>query len=129
MITKIIKQAKVINRKYGKMYLLVGPTLNEKVYSNNLDVKMLEILPRKKTSYHYHDNSESIFLVLSGKLLAKINDNTFLIKEGDYVLVKSSVKHQFINDFDNKSFVMEIMTPPYAKNYTIYEENGGDYCD
>lgn len=104
MIAKIVKQAKVINRTYGRMYLLVGPSLNERYYSDNLDIKMLEILPGYKTSYHYHDNIESIFVVLSGKLLAKINDNILLLKEGD---------------------VMEIMTPPYTKEHTIYEENGG----
>ena len=129
MIAKIVKRAKVINRTYGRMYLLVGPSLNERYHSDNLDVKMLEILPGYKTSYHYHDNIENIFIVLSGKLLAKINDNILLLKKGDYILIKPYVKHQFINNFDNKSFIMEIMTPPYTKEHTIYEENGGAYYD
>ena len=125
MMGKMIKHAKVINRKYGKMYLLVGPALDENGYSLNLDIKILEILPRYKTSYHYHDNIESVFIVLSGKLVAKINDNTFIVEKGDYILIKPFIKHQLINESDDTAFVMEIMTPPYAKSHTIYEEEKG----
>ena len=129
MIHKIIKYAKVINRNYGKMYLLVGPALDNKFYSSKLDIKILEILPKHKTSYHYHENIESVFIVLTGKLSAKIDGSIFLLEKDDYVAVKPHVKHQFINNSENASFVMEIMTPPYTKKYTIYDEYGGVYQD
>lgn len=120
------EHAKVIKRIYGNMYLLVGPALDKEDFKTQmLDLKILEIYPKNKTSYHYHKITESFFLVLKGRIKARINDELYFLSEGKYVFVRNNIKHQFINDGTDIVYLIEIMVPPYRQRDKIWSEKGG----
>lgn len=59
----------------------------------------LEVLDPGKFScpYHFHHEEEELFLIMKGKAMVRQDDEFFEVKEGDLILFKTGVAHQFYN--------------------------------
>ena len=63
----------------------------------------LEILEPKTFScpYHFHLHEEELFIVFKGSAMVRQDDEFFEINEGDLIIFKSGVAHQFYNHTEN----------------------------
>ena len=63
----------------------------------------MQILDPKKFScpYHLHHHEEELFLVFKGSAMVRQNDEFFKISEGDLILFKVGIAHQFYNHTEN----------------------------
>lgn len=52
-------------------------------------------ITKKEVSTHYHQNPE-LFYILSGELEVRIDDQAFLMKSGDIILINANKRHQII---------------------------------
>lgn len=59
----------------------------------NRKLMQFTFIAKKEISTHYHQNPE-LFYILSGELEIKIDDQTFLMKSGDILLVNANKRHQ-----------------------------------
>lgn len=113
------RDAQEIERKYGVMKMLAG---GQKIETQNLDLRILEIKPNTATSKHHHLKSESIFYILYGKVEMEINDSIISLQQGDVVVVEPGETHLLKNTGNDKSFVIEAMSPPFTKTDIYYSE-------
>ena len=63
----------------------------------------MQILDSKSFScpYHLHHNEEELFLVFKGSAMVRQDNEFFKIDEGDLIIFKSGVAHQFYNHTKN----------------------------
>jgi uncharacterized cupin superfamily protein len=63
----------------------------------------IEILNPKSFScpYHKHQEEEELFIILKGAGTVRQDDEFYKVKEGDLVLFKTGVAHQFYNHTDS----------------------------
>ncbi|MCK6598988.1 MAG: cupin domain-containing protein [Bdellovibrionaceae bacterium] len=59
----------------------------------------VEILNPKSFScpYHFHHQEEELFIVLSGSAMVRQDDQYYEVTDGDLVIFKTGVAHQFYN--------------------------------
>jgi mannose-6-phosphate isomerase-like protein (cupin superfamily) len=102
------------NRKFlspasGIRYYLLNPNL-----SGPLEMIYNEFDPGSTTgSPSYTHPGVECGLILSGELVVKIKDETFLLKEGDSITFNSSDLHSLRNDSDVMCTCIWVNTPPW----------------
>jgi len=70
------------------------------------------LVPGSQVPYHYHNNRESIIIVISGEAIEVIEGKEIPIKVGDVLYVPAGEKHTTINR-SNKDFrYLEFYTYP-----------------
>ncbi|MGZ3802403.1 MAG: cupin domain-containing protein, partial [Bdellovibrio sp.] len=47
--------------------------------------------------YHFHDQEEELFIVLKGSAMVRQHEEFYEVNEGDLVIFKTGVAHQFYN--------------------------------
>jgi uncharacterized cupin superfamily protein len=59
----------------------------------------IEILNPKSFScpYHFHHHEEELFIALKGSVMVRQDNEFFEIKEGDLIVFKTGIAHQFYN--------------------------------
>ncbi len=57
--------------------------------------------------------SETFAYVLSGRVMVKLGNRTYVAKKGESIYYDASQKHQIINDFDGKSELILVVTESY----------------
>ncbi len=66
--------------------------------SKKLGFHIEELAPKSfSCPYHFHHQEEELFLALKGKAMVRQDGEFYEIVEGDLVLFKSGVAHQFYN--------------------------------
>ena len=79
--------------------------------------------PGNQVPYHYHENRESIIVVISGEATETVEGETFLIREGDVLFIPSREKHGMINESDEDVRYIEFWTYPHLTTDFIKVEN------
>ena len=51
--------------------------------------------------YHLHHHEEELFLVLKGSAMVRQDNEFFKVREGDLIIFKAGVAHQFYNHTEN----------------------------
>lgn len=75
---------------------------------------MITIEPGESTSKHEklsHDGEEC-GIVIKGSVLVKLDDEEYILNEGDSIYFDSSRKHLYMNVGDEVSVSIWAMTPP-----------------
>lgn len=57
--------------------------------------------------------SETFAYVLSGRVMVKLGNRTYIAKKGESIYYDASQKHQIINDYDGKSELILVATDSY----------------
>ena len=60
----------------------------------NLVVSSTTLNPGKSTSGHKHEGQEEVYLFIKGSGRMELDDESFVVKEGDTVLIKDGVFHR-----------------------------------
>ena len=71
-----------------------------------------------KVPYHYHNNRESIIIVISGEATEVIENQEIPIKPGDVLFIPAGEKHATINRSNQDFRYLEFFTfPPLAADF------------
>lgn len=68
--------------------------------------------PGNQVPYHYHENRESVIVVISGEAIEVIEGEEMVIKKGDIIFIPSGQKHMTINRSDQEFRYLEFYTRP-----------------
>jgi mannose-1-phosphate guanylyltransferase len=56
-----------------------------------------KLAPGSKIDYHYHNNRESVIILLSGEAIEMIEGKEIPLKAGDIIFIPAMVKHTIMN--------------------------------
>ena len=74
--------------------------------------------PVRYGRYHYHKKRECVFIVISGKATAKIEDKEYTIEAGDIIYLSAGEKHTITNESDEEFRFFEFYThPPHEADW------------
>ena len=74
--------------------------------------------PVRRGTYHYHEKRECLFVIISGKATAKINDKDYPIEAGDIIHLAAGERHTITNMSDEEFRFMEFYTnPPHEADW------------
>ena len=79
--------------------------------------------PGNQVPYHYHENRESIIVVISGEAMENVEGEEFPIRKGDVLFIPSMEKHGMINESDEDVRYIEFWTYPHLTTDFIKVEN------
>lgn len=92
-----IKSFNFENWTHGK-YSTRSAEISKLWESKKLGFHLEELAPKAfSCPFHFHHHEEELFLVLKGKAMVRENNKFYEITEGDLVLFKTGVAHQFYN--------------------------------
>lgn len=113
-------QAPIYKRAYGELQLLCGNTPGM-MRTEKADLKILRIEPGLETSHHYHLERESIFHVMSGKVLLRSSQAQIEreLTAGDTFIVEPCEDHVLKNVGTQEAVILEIESPPHASTDKI----------
>jgi len=81
---------------------------------NNSYVKIAKI-KGNDLPWHVHQKEDEFFFIIEGKLLMEIqNQDSFLMKEGDYYVVKRGIKHRISSEKECKIMLVEDKTTAHT---------------
>jgi mannose-6-phosphate isomerase-like protein (cupin superfamily) len=63
-------------------------------------------------TYHYHEHSDNIYLVLSGTIRSVVDGETLVLSEGDLMFIPAGSPHKTTNGGDVVARALEIYAPP-----------------
>ena len=115
-IFKSEEYIKMVNPTPGKPYR--PEILTEEHQAKNLGGMFGLLVAGSKVPYHYHNNRESIIIVISGEATEVIGNQEIPIKAGDVLFIPAGEKHATIN-WSNQDFrYLEFFTfPPLAADF------------
>ncbi|NWF93870.1 MAG: cupin domain-containing protein [Syntrophaceae bacterium] len=76
------------------------------------------LVPGSQVPYHYHNNRESIIVVISGEAIEVIEGKETPIKAGDVLFIPAGEKHTTINRSSKDFRYLEFFTcPPLSADF------------
>ncbi len=76
------------------------------------------LVPGGRVPYHFHNNRESIILIISGEATEVIEGREFPIKAGDVLFIPAGEKHTTINSSNHDLRYLEFFTfPPLTADF------------
>lgn len=88
---------------------------------------MFGLLPTGcRVPYHYHNNRESIIIVISGEATEIIEGEEIPMKAGDVIYIPAGEKHMTLNRSDKDFRYLEFFTcPPLTADFVEVKEKSG----
>jgi len=78
--------------------------------------------PVRHGRYHFHKKRECLFIIISGKATAKIDDRAYAIEAGDIIYLAAGEKHTITNESDEEFRFMEFYTnPPHEADWVAVQ--------
>ena len=65
---------------------------------NNLIVSKTILHSKQKTSGHNHKGQEEVYIFIGGSGFMQLDDEKFIVKAGDIVLIEDGVYHRVFNE-------------------------------
>jgi mannose-6-phosphate isomerase-like protein (cupin superfamily) len=78
--------------------------------------------------YHYHANSENVYVVLEGTVWAVVEGVKYVLEKDDVVFIPPGIKHAAGNGGDVPARVIEIYAPP-GPDFHIVDERPEAFDD
>ena len=76
-------------------------------------IKKIEVNPKSRLSYQYHNKRSEHWYVISGKGIVTINDEKFELSEGSTIKINKRDKHRVENKGTENLVFIEIQTGSY----------------
>lgn len=70
----------------------------------NLVLSSTRLHPGKQTTGHRHEGQEEVYMFIEGTGEMLLNENRFLVKSGDIVLIEDGVFHRVYNTSDKELY-------------------------
>ncbi|OLE53605.1 MAG: hypothetical protein AUG51_12115 [Acidobacteria bacterium 13_1_20CM_3_53_8] len=105
-------QAKIINTPHGSE---IRPLIDRTTSSIELCSLAEEVLPvGAKVGRHYHNETEEIYYILSGRGLMTVGDETRKVEAGDAIFIPLGQKHTLENNGDKPLTLLLVCGPAYS---------------
>jgi len=88
--------------------------------ARNVDVHMMVLKPGGSTDYHYHTESESVWIVLQGSAEAVIDGKEYRLEQNTVVFLSPNVRHKFRAVGNEEYRFIEIFSPPAADHVAAH---------
>jgi quercetin dioxygenase-like cupin family protein len=76
------------------------------------------LVPGSQVPYHYHNDRESIIIVISGEAIEVVEGKETPIKAGDILFIPAGEKHSMINRSNQDFRYLEFFTfPPLSADF------------
>ena len=76
------------------------------------------LVPGSQVPYHYHQNRESILIIISGEGIEIVEGEEFTVKAGDILFIPAGEKHAILNRSDQDLRYLEFFTcPPVGADF------------
>ena len=95
-------------RRGGEIRVLLGP---KTVGATSGFMGVAKIAPGDKISEHYHPYSEEFIYVVSGTIVAKLDDVEHDVRSGQGLFVPPNVRHRLMNRGDSEAFIVFHLGP------------------
>jgi len=119
-IWKTDQYRKMANPTPGEWYRT--PILGNEDQAKELGGLLVVLPSGKSVPYHYHQNRESILMILSGQAVELYENQEYQIGAGDVIFVPAGAKHAVINRFDKEIRFLEFFThPPMGSDFIKVE--------
>jgi uncharacterized cupin superfamily protein len=83
------------------------------------------LAPGNQVVYHYHENRESILIVIGGEGIEVVEGEEISIREGDILFIPSGEKHMLLNRSDKDLRYLEFFTrPPVSADFVEVGDPG-----
>lgn len=102
----------------GVMHRLVDPDIGAANIDLHINVLNVDSGPGP---YHYHANSENVYIVLEGTIWAIIEGEKHVLEKDDVLFIPPGTKHSAGNGGSVPARVIEIYTPP-GPDFNIVED-------
>ncbi|WP_010283057.1 helix-turn-helix domain-containing protein [Bacillus timonensis] len=90
------------------IYELLSPSRNK-----SLEAMLLKLQPGAESGEFPHTHKgEDFGFIISGKLMYKVGDNTYILEEGDSIYFDSTIPHRYKNIGDTECISIWVVTPP-----------------
>jgi mannose-6-phosphate isomerase-like protein (cupin superfamily) len=76
-------------------------------------------------SYHFHEHSDNIYVVLSGTINSFVDGESRLLSAGDVIFIPAGAAHRTTNGGDTVARALEIYAPPPGDDSHKAPEPGG----
>ena len=76
-------------------------------------IKRIEVNPRSRLSYQYHNGRAETWVIIEGKARVTINDKTLDYGQGDTLVIPKMAKHRVENITHETLILIEIQTGDY----------------
>ncbi|HYA94563.1 MAG TPA: cupin domain-containing protein [Thermodesulfobacteriota bacterium] len=107
---------KMANPTPGKPYR--PEILTKDHQAKNLGGMFGLLVAGSQVPYHYHNNRESIIIVISGEATEVVESEEIPIKAGDVLFIPAGEKHATINSFNQDFRYLEFFTcPPLTADF------------
>jgi len=97
--------------------------LTEKHSAKNFGGISVIIPPGEGVSYHYHQERESIIIIISGEATEILEGQKYPIETGDIIFIPAGEKHGIDNTSDKELRFIEFFTNPPVSKDRIEVEN------
>ncbi len=115
-IFKSDEYMKMANPTPGKPYR--PEILTKEHQAKNLGGMFGLLVPGSQVPYHYHNNRESIIIVISGEATEVVEGKETPIKAGDILFIPAEEKHSMINRSKQDFRYLEFFTfPPLSADF------------
>ncbi len=99
----LVKKMDFKRRKFRGFHFLLGAT------GERMMVTLMQFKKGDEVTSHKHPNEQAGYC-LAGKFKLKIEENEYLVEEGDSYVIKGDKEHSYIFLEDSK--MVEIFSPP-----------------
>ncbi|MGH2465626.1 MAG: cupin domain-containing protein [Candidatus Limnocylindrales bacterium] len=80
---------------------------------NNVSIQVQEFkVGAAFGTYHYHESSDNIYVVLNGTIQAVVDGETHVLSEGELLFIPAGSPHMTTNGGDIVARALEIYAPP-----------------
>ena len=104
---------------------LDNPHFRKVLYTGkHTQLVVMTLPPGEEIGLETHKGIDQFFRIEGGHGKCIIDDNMYLIKDGDGIVVPSGAKHNFINTSDTEKLQLyTLYSPPHHKDGTIHRTN------
>jgi mannose-6-phosphate isomerase-like protein (cupin superfamily) len=115
-----------INERGGQTsHLLLG---RDRFGSRSLAVTWVDCPPRSLQALHTHADSEQVYVIVRGRGVMQVGDETQDVGEGSLVFIPPRAEHAIRNDGDEPLTFVSAMSPPFdpaeRSDYFAYRGRG-----
>jgi mannose-6-phosphate isomerase-like protein (cupin superfamily) len=88
----------------------------------NCQLVLMELKPKEEIGEEVHDDTDQFFRVEKGTGQAVVNAATYMLEDGDSLIVPAGVTHNVINtSADEPLKLYTIYCPPHHRDGTVHE--------
>lgn len=111
-----LNNTKKIIRQYGFIFSLADINTGLK----NIQISLMEVNPKERTSKHYHP-FEEVFFIIKGISILECQNKNMVLKKNDIAIINPNEIHQIINKSRIKNcLILVIMSPPRDPKKVVY---------